>query len=269
MAQVKCTPERVLSVATAEVGYLEKKSNSQLDDKTANAGSGNFTKYARDLYAAGYYNGSKQGISWCSVFVDWCHYMVSGKDKALAQEISCQSGIYGASCTYSMNYYKSAGRFYTEDPQPGDQIYIGTGKTAEHTGIVQKVENGMVYTIEGNTSADSGVVSNGGGVFQKSYPITSAKILGYGRPMYQENESGTEMAEYMDTAKAGTYTVKDCSGLKFRAGAGTEKKVLDTLSAGTLVFCLGYYTGPWLRVETADHRVGFCHSDYLIRGDGL
>ena len=29
-------------------GYLEKKSNAQLDDFTANAGSGNFTCFARD-----------------------------------------------------------------------------------------------------------------------------------------------------------------------------------------------------------------------------
>ena len=36
-------------IALAEVGYLEKASNEQLDDKTANAGKKNFTKYARDM----------------------------------------------------------------------------------------------------------------------------------------------------------------------------------------------------------------------------
>ncbi|MCH1978243.1 hypothetical protein MCG44_00545 [Lawsonibacter sp. OA9] len=40
--------DKLISVASAEVGYLEKKSNSQLDSKTANAGSNNYTKYARD-----------------------------------------------------------------------------------------------------------------------------------------------------------------------------------------------------------------------------
>ena len=44
-----CDPAKVLAVAVAEIGYKEKKSNSQLDDKTANAGSGNYTKYARDF----------------------------------------------------------------------------------------------------------------------------------------------------------------------------------------------------------------------------
>lgn len=42
--------DKLLLIAETEIGYLEKKSNSQLDDKTANAGSNNYTKYARDLY---------------------------------------------------------------------------------------------------------------------------------------------------------------------------------------------------------------------------
>lgn len=178
---------KLLERALGEEGYLEKKSPAMLDEKTANAGAGNCTKYARDLHQAGYYNGSKQGVAWCSVFVDWCHYMAAGKEKATAQRISCQSGIYGASCTYSMGYYQAAGRFYTDAPKPGDQIYFGSGKSAEHTGIVWKVENGRVYTVEGNTSSRSGVVSNGSGVFCKSYPLTDSWILGYGRPRYTEN----------------------------------------------------------------------------------
>lgn len=267
------TANKLLEIALAEVGYLEKKSLSMLDDKTANAGSGNYTKYARDLYDAGYYNGSKQGVSWCSVFVDWCHYTASGGNKQLAQSISCQSGIYGASCTYSMGYYKSAGRFYTENPRPGDQIYFGSGKTAEHTGIVYKTDESRVYTVEGNTSAQSGVVSNGGGVFLKSYPQNHSKILGYGRPLYDEEqpmeeeapEGFTDAAEHRDTAKTGAYQVKECSGLHLRTGAGTEYESLTVLPAGTPVVCMGDYTGDWLRVETADSRVGFCHTDYLIR----
>ena len=41
--------EKVLEIALDEVGYLEKKTNAQLDSKKANAGSNNYTKYARDL----------------------------------------------------------------------------------------------------------------------------------------------------------------------------------------------------------------------------
>ena len=62
-ASGSCTVARLLAIAAAEIGYKEKASNSQLDDKTANAGSNDWTKYARDLYAAGYYNGNKNGYA--------------------------------------------------------------------------------------------------------------------------------------------------------------------------------------------------------------
>ena len=59
MSEVK----KVLEIALAEVGYLEKKSNNQLDNKTANAGYNNYTKYARDLDAIpDFYNGKKNRL---------------------------------------------------------------------------------------------------------------------------------------------------------------------------------------------------------------
>ena len=58
--------EKLIQVAMAEIGYLEKASNKDLDIKTANAGSSNYTKYARDLYP------SLQGQPWCDMFVDEC-----------------------------------------------------------------------------------------------------------------------------------------------------------------------------------------------------
>ena len=185
MAQVKCTPERVLSVATAEVGYLEKKSNSQLDDKTANAGSKNYTKYARDLDAIpDFYNGKKNGYAWCDVFVDWCFVQAFGVETA--KKLLCQPDrSYGAGCTASSNYYKQKGQFHIKDPKPGDQIFFkGSDGTPSHTGIVYKVDSLYVYTIEGNTSSQAGVVANGGGVFTKSYALSYNRIYGYGRPDY-------------------------------------------------------------------------------------
>ena len=49
-------PSDIVTIALAEVGYWEKASNASLDDKTANAGAANWTKYARDLAAAGYFS---------------------------------------------------------------------------------------------------------------------------------------------------------------------------------------------------------------------
>ena len=53
---------------------------------------------------------------------------------------------------------------------------------SDHTGIVEKVENGCVYTIEGN-SGDS--------CRQKSYPVGYYEILGYGISAYQTQISAS------------------------------------------------------------------------------
>ena len=177
------TASELVAIAEAEVGYLEKKSNADLDSKTGNAGSKNYTKYARDLHAAGYYQANKNGYEWCEVFNDWCHWIASGKDAKLAQEVIFQTGVYGAGCTWSANCYRNAGRFYST-PKVGDQIYFGTKGNESHTGIVYKVDGNKVYTIEGNTSGASGVIANGGGVCKKSYSLSYDKIVGYGRPNY-------------------------------------------------------------------------------------
>lgn len=168
------TRTRLIEIAAAEVGYREKETNAQLDNPTANAGDGNYTKYARDLRAAGYYNGNKNGYSWCDVFVDWCFFQLCNKDADQAQDIICQTGLYGAGCKWSAKYYRNQGRFYSNDPKPGDQIFLNN---YTHTGIVVKVEGAKVHTIEGNASNR---------VACRTYDINSSKIDGYGRPKYDE-----------------------------------------------------------------------------------
>lgn len=177
------TASELIKIAETEVGYLEKKSNSNLDSMTGNAGYNNYTKYARDLHNAGYYNGNKNGYAWCDVFVDWCFWKMCGKDATKAQQMICQTGNLGAGCTYSAQYFRNAGRFYSS-PKVGDQIFFGASGDEYHTGIVYKVDSSTVYTIEGNTSGASGVVDNGGGVFKKSYSRSYSGISGYGRPRY-------------------------------------------------------------------------------------
>lgn len=180
--------QKVIDIALAEVGYLEKKSNAQLDDPTANAGNKNYTKYARDLAVYPFYNGSKTAVAWCDVFVDWCFVQAYGLENALS--LTCQptnaSRNYGAGCKWSRSYYKSKGKLHTSDPQPGDQIffYSKDKSSISHTGLVYKVDDKKVYTVEGNTSGASGVISNGGGVCKKSYSLTYARLAGYGRPDY-------------------------------------------------------------------------------------
>ena len=60
--------DRLIAVAENEIGYLEKKSNKDLDSKTDNAGSSNYTKYNRDLKAW-------TGVG--SISAQWCQALQS------------------------------------------------------------------------------------------------------------------------------------------------------------------------------------------------
>lgn len=189
---VKAT--EVIKIALAEDGYLEKKSNSNLDSKTENAGSNNYTKYARDLvkWVGGPY---ANGAAWCDSFVDWviikaCIAKYNTLEKALAAAKKLLNG-WSAYTPTSASYYKKIGR-WGDTPRLGAQIFFKNDVRINHTGIVYKIANGYVYTIEGNTSSAAGVVANGGCVRKKSYSISYAKIEGYGYPPYEaENEAET------------------------------------------------------------------------------
>lgn len=186
---------KVVELALTEVGYLEKKSADYLDNQTANAGSANYTKYARDLDALGdFYNGKKQGFAWCDVFVDWLMVTCFGEEAAL-KLLCAKPKSSGAGCTYSLNYYIAAGQYHKrgERPEVGDQIFFGAVGNSNHTGLVYKVDDTTVYTVEGNTSGADGVVPNGGAVCKKSYSLASLAIAGYGRPKYNDGFAGGEI----------------------------------------------------------------------------
>ena len=209
------TAKQLVEVATAEIGYHEKASNANLDSKTANSGKGNYTKYSRDLHKAGYYNGNKQGFDWCDQFVDWCFFKLCGsKDKA--EYLECQTGKYGAGCGFSLKYYKAAGRF-DGNPKVGDQIffkYTNDDSTADHTGIVVRVTDGLIETIEGNS---------GGEVKRKAYQRTDKTIVGYGHPRY-DAETATKAP-----AKEGAKTVKIEMPILRKGSTGEAVKTLQRL----------------------------------------
>ena len=172
---------KLIEIAKAEVGYCEKKSNANLDSKTANAGSGNYTKYWRDMAP------SYQGQPWCDAFVDWCFVQAYGKTAAQALEYGGCGNYYTPS---SAACYKSKNQWYTS-PKVGDQIFFRNDSRICHTGIVVAVSGSTVTTIEGNTSAGSNtVVANGGCVARKTYSISNSRIAGYGRPNYGTQPKG-------------------------------------------------------------------------------
>lgn len=224
------TVNKLIEIALNEVGYLEKKDNKNLDEKENNAGSNNYTKYARDLdNIKDFYNGRKQSYSWCDVFVDWCFVKTFGVERA--QELLCQpDNSTGAGVGFSKKFYQKKDQYYTKNPKIGDQIFFKKGNKLCHTGLVYKVDSSRVYTIEGNTSDSNGLVSNGGCVSKKSYNLTSSSIDGYGRPKYSNEEleitsSSYKMKKYVDNV--------DYEGLNVR-DLGTDE-IVDVVPIGTLL----------------------------------
>ncbi len=184
--------EKLIEVAKSYVGYLEKASNAQLEDFTANAGSGNYTIFGR-WYDAYYKTAGFNGAAWCHAFVSYC------ADRA---GIGADIIPVTASCTTGVNWFRQRGLWHPRagyEPQTGDIVYFTQdGVKPAHVGIVTGADGTMVYTIEGNTSGGSSLVSNGGGVYAKRYARASAYILGYGSPKYkQEDEMTQEQFEVM------------------------------------------------------------------------
>ena len=84
-----------------------------------------------------------------------------------------------AGCVDGANWFKSNGKWQdrTYEPKVGDIIFFdweGDG-TTDHVGIVEKCENGTVYTVEGNS---------GDACKQRQYAVGSSNIYGYGIPAY-------------------------------------------------------------------------------------
>lgn len=144
----------VIKVAQNEIGYLEKKSNAQLNSKTANAGYNNYTKYWRDVYPA------YQGQAWCACFISWIFMKTFGL--AMAKKLLKH---------WPYVYCPTLGSLFTKNANPkvGDIVIFYRNGTFAHTGLVTKVKGDQFWTIEGNTSGASGIVANGGGVCAKSY----------------------------------------------------------------------------------------------------
>lgn len=205
---MKRTAANAISIANGEKGYLEKKSNKNLDSKTANAGKNNYTKYNAVF--------GVNGCFWCCYFVMWVFYMLCGKNKTEAKKLVF---VITGACETSRQAFIKNGRFYTKNPKPGDLVYFkGTRHAgANHIAIVTKVTNGKIYTVEGNTSTGKDVVDNGGGVAEKSYSLSYNKILGYGRPKYESEKDTVKVVQTTTTVKEAT-TVKVVSYYKRYTG---------------------------------------------------
>ena len=130
-----------------------------------------------DPYWSWYGFGSR--VEWCACFVSWCANECGYIDTGVIPKY--------AGCVNGVQWFKDRGQWVdgSAEPVPGMIIFFDWDSPdgssgpqdglSDHTGIVQKVENGIVYTVEGN-SGDS--------VRQKQYSVGYYEILGYGVPQY-------------------------------------------------------------------------------------
>lgn len=266
--------QRVIDLANGEVGYLEKASNANLDDKTANAGKANYTKYARDMdKVTGYFNGRKQAVAWCAVFVNWLFYQLFGMaaKKMLFQP---DSGNCAAGCGSARSYFNKNGHLFNT-PEPGDQIFFWSSdkSSVSHTGLVVGVDSERVYTIEGNTSDGTSVIANGGAVCAKSYPLGYQRIAGYGRPDWSKAEGQPiESAPAEPATEPATGTAVDYAAeayaesgktVNLRASMSTNSRVVSTVPIGMYVQVMEEI-GEWARCRY-DAQDGQTYTGYMMR----
>ena len=119
--------------------------------------------------------GFNSRVEWCACFVSWCFNECGYLDTGTAPKF--------AGCVGGVEWFRSRGQWAdnTVNPSPGMIVFFdwkdpngASGPQdgeADHVGIVEKCENGIVYTIEGN-SGDS--------CRQNQYPVGYYEILGYG-----------------------------------------------------------------------------------------
>ena len=208
-------PTDAIAVALSQIGYQEGDSEDHFDGMTS--GNDNFTEYNYNFgsYGAGY-GGS---YYWCAAFVsfslyqgqchnlgklkDWCRDH-QGEEGYVWREISCQKWVEQLK---KFRMFKSApayGGSYV--PTYGDLIFFTSNqKTSSHIGIVLYTDDTKVYTIEGNTSSGSGLDSNGGGVYFKSYDLNSTYIFGYGTLPYERDEDVVKIDYSGANPTAGLY----------------------------------------------------------------
>ncbi len=110
-------------------------------------------------------------VEWCAMFVSWCADQCGYLD---AEVLPKMEGVLPF-----IDWFRGRDQWQGRDyePIPGDIIffdYEGDG-LADHVGIVEKVDDSFVYTIEGNTDDQCR---------ENQYYLASTPIYGYGLPAY-------------------------------------------------------------------------------------
>ena len=199
-------PQKVIDAAIADVGYLEKSKSAYIKIpaviwyKLDGAGYDNITKFAYEIDRIDWYSAYVQYQPWCATAVDY--WFLKAFDWDIEKASECKNhGATDCLVDDAIVQYQKIGRWF-HDPMPGDQVFFSkaNGIDPAHTGLVVAVDDTYVHTIEGNTSSQEGVDPAGGGVFRKKYRKDYYRLLGFGRPLYEEDED-MDISKLIDIIK--------------------------------------------------------------------
>ena len=254
----KSEVEKIIEVAKGELEYLEKRSNSQLDSKTGNAGYNNYTKYWRDI--DNWCGKNYQGQPYCAGFVTWCFTKALGKDRA-KELLRHYPYVY---CPTMKGLFK----LYA-NPQVGDIVIFYRNGVFAHTGFVIAVDGDKFTTIEGNTSGASTIVANGGGVCQKTYYNSKLPGTKFCRPNYSSTAITSDsnlvvVADNMHTVKwKGYVNIGKNAKLAVRLQPNVNAKEcsFSGLKQGTEVGVC-YEQGDWYLIKY-DGKFGYVLKKYI------
>lgn len=171
MGTLKGLIERGLS----EEGYVEKASNKSLDDKTANKGTANYTKYARDVNAAGLMGCQAQ--AWCCTFQFWLELKEFGADQALRNWNMAPKTYVGYNCFSTYNAFARAGKVGME-PRLGAVAIFNFSHAGRVVKIYEKDSRKVWDCLEGNTSSNLND-RNGGQVKVKTREWNDPAVKGF------------------------------------------------------------------------------------------
>ena len=226
--------------------YLEKRTEAYLDDFTKNAGSNNYTKFARDVNNWG--QPGCQAQPWCAEYQFWKLVSTLGIKRALQ---IMGGGFYN--CQSITTHAKNAGTWHLT-PKKGALVIFRKGS---HVGSVSSLDSKRIYTNEGNTSSAAGVEANGGSVRNKSYAIGDSAIDGYVWIDWGE--------ETVSTWKATGTMVSLVDALYVRESPNGY--VLGQINKGDRVEVDGTTSGKWTHVKVAGIGIGYIWTGYLAESE--
>lgn len=115
--------------------------------------------------------GFESRVEWCACFVSWCADQCGFIEKGIIPKYSL--------CTDGADWFKNNNQWKDKnaEPEAGYIIFFDWDNdgTIDHTGLVDRCENGTVYTVEGNSSDQCR---------ERTYSVGNSTIYGYGVPAY-------------------------------------------------------------------------------------